>query len=524
MKRNTVTIATLVLGCVAVFSSPPVTRNARARAQQLEAPAPGTRIALHDGLPAIDRGLHAERLGFNPRFDVAVAADANQLPYEPGRVIVKYRPGLTMAALSSVASSVSASPTVPLPYANFEILKIPDNADPAAVADALDDRPEVEYAQPAYRMELHWTPNDPMYAQQWNFPAIDMERAWDINRGASSDVIVAVLDSGIAFRDIVLRFNTRPIGVIGPGGTIQIIEHGTIDVPFAAAPDLAGPDRFVTPYDFTWNDVYPVDTLGHGTHVAGTIGQLTNNGVGGAGMAFNVKLMPIKVAAGGNWDFVFGAPGANFTDDQTARAIRYAADNGAKVLNMSFGRRGAPAPVIEDAIRYAVSKGAFCVISAGNGGSPFITPSPLEVVADIASRVDGAVAVAAVGRNLDRSPYSSRGPWIEIAAPGGDVSIGSGLTGGILQQTLDGSLFASPFNRPRFDGIIYQYSQGTSMAAPHVSGFAALLIQQGITKPAAIEAAMKRWATDRGPAGRDDDYGAGVINPRATLRGLGLAR
>jgi subtilisin family serine protease len=79
-------------------------------------------------------------------------------------------------------------------------------------------------------------------------------------------------------------------------------------------------------------------------------------------------------------------------------------------------------------------------------------------------------------------------------------------------------------NRPRFDGVVYGYSQGTSMAAPHVTGFAALLIQQGITNPAAIEAAMKRFATDRGSAGRDDEYGAGVINPRATLRGLGVAK
>ena len=523
MKLNALTIGTLVAGCVVAVSSVPAAPGARARAQERAAPPPGTRIALNDGLPAIDRGLHAERLGFSARFDAA-ASDTPPFPYEPGRVIVKYRPGLAPGALNAVASSVGAEASAPDPYANFTILKIDERADPEAIAAALRTRPEVEYAQPAYLMELHWTPNDPMYAQQWNFPAIDMERAWDINRGASSEVIVAVLDSGIAFENVVLRYTTRPITVLFGNGTIQVINHGTIDVPFAAAPDLAGPNRFVAPFDFTWNDVHPVDTLGHGTHVAGTIGQLTNNGVGVAGMAFNVRLMPIKVAGGGPWDVVFGAPNTAFNDAQTARAIRYAADNGAKVLNMSFGRGGAPAPVVEDAIRYAVGKGAFIVISAGNGGNSPITPSPLEVIADIASRVEGAVAVAAVGRNLDRSPYSSRGPWIEIAAPGGDTTIGSGLTGGILQQTLDSTFFASPLNPPRFDAIIYQYAQGTSMAAPHVSGFAAMLIQQGITKPAAIEAAMKRWATDRGPAGPDQEYGAGVINPRATLRGLGLAR
>jgi serine protease len=347
-----------------------------------------------------------------------------------------------------------------------------------------------------------------------------MERAWDINPGASSQVIVAVLDSGIAFEDIVLRFNTLPIVLRFPDGHLERIEHGTIDVPFAAAPDLAGPGRFVAPYDFTWNDVHPVDTLGHGTHVAGTIGQLTNNGVGVAGMAFNVRLMPVKIAAGGNWDFVFGAPGAAFTDAQVARAIRYAADNGAQVLNMSFGRTGAAAPVVEDAVRYAVSRGAFCVFAAGNGG----TVGPTEVFAEIASHVDGAVAVAAVGRNLTRAFYSSRGAWVELAAPGGDTLQAGGTPGGIVQQTLDSSLFASPFVRPRFDAMVYQSAQGTSMAAPHVSGFAAMLIQQGITKPAAIEAAMKRFAKDIGTPGRDDDYGAGLIDPRATLRGLGVTR
>jgi serine protease len=502
-----------VLAVACLLAAPPP------RAQEVE-PAPGTRIALYPGLPAIDRGLKADDLATSVRAAAEFAVPDDDRPYAPGRVIVKLGAGMTPAVLAAVAASAGAKAQPPLPYANFSVLDIDPDADAEEVARLLSARRDVEYAQPAYRATLHFRPNDPMYAQQWNFPAIDMERAWDINQGASPSVTVAVLDSGIAFENIVIRYNTLPINVIFPDGTRQVINHGVIDVPYAAAPDLAGPDRFVAPFDFTWNDSHPVDTLGHGTHVAGTIGQLTNNGVGVAGMAFNVRLMPVKVAGGGPWDAVFGAPGWRFDDGQVARAIRYAADNGAKAMNMSFGRSGPPAPVVEDAIRYAVSRGVFCVFSAGNGG---LAGSPLERYAEIATRVDGAVAVGSVGRNLNRAPYSSIGSWVELSAPGGDSTQG-GVTGAILQQTLDQSLFASPLVRPRFDGIIYGYSQGTSMAAPHVTGFAALLIQQGITHPAAIEAAMKRFATDRGSAGRDDEYGVGVISPRATLRGLGVAK
>jgi serine protease len=485
-------------------------------------PEPGTRIALYPGLPAIDRGVRTHALATDSAPPEAeIVMDDDPRPYVPGRVIVKFRPGLTPTALAAVAASVGGRTTPALPYANFRVITIDPDADAEAAARDLASRPDVEYAQAAYEWQFHLKPNDPLYSSQWNMTALDMERVWDINPGATSNVVVAVLDSGIAYEDIVLRYNTLPIVVRFPDGTQQRIEHGTIDVPFAAAPDLGGRDRFVAPFDFTWNDAHPVDTLGHGTHVAGTIGQLTNNGLGVAGMAFNVRIMPVKVAGGSIWDTIFRAPGAAFTDDQIARAIRYAADNGAKAMNMSFGRSGPPAPVVEDAVRYAVSRGAFCVISAGNGGRG---GSPLERLAEIASRVDGAIAVAAVGPALQRAPYSSVGSWVEISAPGGDIAPPQGLTGGILQQTLDNSLFATPFVPPRFDGLLYAYNQGTSMAAPHVTGFAALLVQQGITNPAAIEAAMKKFATDKGPAGRDDEYGAGVINPRATLRGLGVAR
>ena len=149
-------------------------------------------------------------------------------------------------------------------------------------------------------------------------------------------------------------------------------------------------------------------------------------------------------------------------------------------------------------------------------------------LAQLAAEIDGVVAVGAIGRSLDVAYYSTTGSYVEISAPGGDQRQG-GTTGGILQQTLDFDLLetyerpVSQFGPPRADAFQYFYLQGTSMATPHVSGLAALLMQQGITNPAAIEAAMKRFATDKGVPGKDDQFGHGLINPRATLRGLGLA-
>jgi serine protease len=350
-----------------------------------------------------------------------------------------------------------------------------------------------------------------------------MERAWDINPGATSSVVVAVLDSGVAFRSAIVHYNARgPFQLVRNGPIFPAL--GPIDVPFAAAPDLGGPDRFVSPRDFIWDDTLPLDLDGHGTHVAGTIGQATNNSVGVAGMAFNVRIMPVKVISE-VWDLIFGSPFQG-TDDVVARGVRYAVDNGAKVLNMSIGRAGPPAPAVQEAIAYAVRQGAFVSVAAGN---EFEEGNPIERLAEFAPQIDGMVSVAAIGRDRARAFYSSTGPYIELSAPGGNSRQG-GREGAILQQTYDLSLVETflgtpaQYRAPRFDMFTYDYFQGTSMATPHVSGFAALLIQQGITSPAAIEAAMKRYATDLGPPGRDNEYGVGLINPRASLRGMGLLK
>lgn len=473
--------------------------------------------------PAIDRGLRDNDPPRDPRVDASGVLVAGDDPFLRGSIIVKFRPGTSAEAQRMMLAQVDGSATPSLPYAGFDIVSIDAAADPEAVAGRLDAQPDVEYAQARYRVYPRFVPNDPLYARQWNYPAIDMERAWDINPGATPSITVAVIDSGVAFRSMLVRYNARRQFRVVPNGPI-FPALGVVDIPFAAAPDLGGSDRFVSPRDFIWNTTLPFDLDGHGTHVSGTIGQLTNNGVGAAGMAFNVRLMPVKVISS-DWDFLFESPFQG-TDDVVARGVRYAVDNGAKVLNMSIGRTGPPAPVVQEAIAYAVAQGAFVVVAAGNA---FLQGNPVERLAEFAPQIDGMVSVGAIGRDRLRAFYSSTGSSLELTAPGGNQRSG-GTDGGILQQTFDLDLVETylrgpaNYRAPRFDSFAYQFFQGTSMAAPHVSGFAALLMQQGITKPAAIEAVMKKYATDLGPAGRDDEYGHGLINPRASLRGLGLVK
>jgi serine protease len=511
------------------------------------------------GLPAVDEGLlqddshtpQAPETRQRAALREALLNDrigASGTHHRAGRVIVRFRDEAAMTDRRSAVRSASdtgeiaARPT----YADFDVVRIDPSEDAEEAAAVLRQRPEVQYAQVAHRVHTLFVPNDPLYSQQWNLPLINMEKAWDIQPQAGSSITVAVIDTGMAYQNATL---TATLPAFRDAHGTQYPALGSVIIPYSAAPQLVSPSaasRIVAPYDFVNETSTPYDFDGHGTHVSGTIGQLTNDGIGTAGVAFNVKLMPVKVLAS-TWDLLF----AGFTnisnvggsDDDVARGIRYAADNGAKILNMSLGSSGPPdcatrpnqsdcSPVIEAAMRYAVGKGCFIAVAGGNEFETTVAPygtNPTSVIAEIASRIPGAVSVAAVDRGRAHAYYSSSGSYIELAAPGGSER-GFGNDGYVRQQTFDFTrtdTFLQPpaqFVAPRFDMFGYIGYIGTSMAAPHVAGVAAMLMQQGITNPAAIEDILEKTAVDLGTPGRDNTFGFGLVDARAALRGLGLAK
>ncbi len=412
-----------------------LTQQAAIQAQSAEL---GTDGIMKAGIPSLDQTL--KQIGAN-RLEPIIEEVANVV----GKAIQPF--------------SVQALGVSQLYSVNFS----PDH-NPLDIANLLRQDPTVEYAEPNYlagitvepgSMPAPVTPNDPYFKFQWHLEAIQMSTAWESSTGAG--VTVAIVDTGVDF--------------------------GT--------PDLANVNR-LTGYDFTNNDSDPTDDQGHGTHVAGTIAQSTNNGLGVAGVAFDARLLPVKV---------LGSNGQGSYED-IIKGIIYAVDQGAKVINLSLAGRGG-SQALQEAVKYAHSKGVVVVAAAGNSSGPVEYPAAYD---------DFVIAVGATRYDNTLAPYSNFGAEIDLVAPGGDIDVDQNQDGwadGVLQQTFKSS----------GTGYSYRFFEGTSMASPHVAGVAALMLsRKPNASPAEIEAIMAQTARNLGSV---DQFGAGLIQAANALAAIG---
>jgi len=317
---------------------------------------------------------------------------------------------------------------------------------PNYVCDALSEQGAEMQGGPA-----QGSPNDPMYPAQWNMKMLNAEAAWSKARGQG--VRVAMVDTGLAY--------WKQEGA----HRVEDLENATV---------LEG-------YDFIRDEVEAPDEHGQGTHMAGTIAQSTNNGKGVVGLAFEAQLMAFKV---------LDRTGRGSMADVSA-AIQLAADRKAQIIVTGVGSKKGN-DVLLQAVRYAKARNCLIIGAAGvGGGKEIIYPAAYPEV----------LAISAVDQKGKLTDYTSRGPAIDLAAPGGKNR--QGEYSGILQNTIrQGDARTSAY---------YQWA-GTSMSAAHVAGVAALIYSTGVTGADQVTEILKNTAQSKGAKGKKEGYGAGIVD------------
>jgi serine protease len=457
-------------------------------------------------------GLGATAAGAGVPAGVATASASQGVSDETDRLIVKYKdeaaPGAKGQARAAEAGAapMSASRKANVDQAGRKLgltmkelhtigtgarviqmnrkLSVADAAKLAA--DLMASDASVEYAEPDRIMKPMFTPNDPMYTQQWDyFDAVGGMRvpaAWDKSTGVG--VRVAVIDTGY-----------RPhVDLQG-----QILAGYDFIADTAISNDGTGRDSDASdPGDWTAAGQCGVgqpasNSSWHGTHVAGTIAALTNNGIGVAGVAYGAKVVPVRVLGqcGGYTSDI--ANGIIWASGGTVTGVPNIAAR-AQVINMSLGGGGACDATSQSAINSARSRGTVVVVAAGNENQNASNSNP--------ANCSGVIAVAATGKTGGRASYSNYGTVVDVAAPGGD-------SGAAILSTLNAGTKA-----PGADS--YAGYMGTSMATPHVAGVVALMLSKNpALTPDEVEAKLK--ATARAFPAACSGCGAGIVDASAAV-------
>jgi subtilisin family serine protease len=387
----------------------------------------------------------------------------SQAAHAEGRLLVRFRPLATDALARGVLAGDGLAVIGRIDAIDVYVVSVPAGRE-AEVARELKRNLAVAYAEPDYIVRALRVPDDPYFAiEQWNLAQIGGPAAWDLTTGSAS-VVIAVVDTGVD------------------------IGH----------PDLAS--KIVAGYDFVNLDTDPQDDEGHGSHVAGIAAAVSNNTVGVSGVSWGAAIMPVKV---------LDDSGSGYTSD-VAAGIAWAADHGARVINLSLGGPGA-SQTLQDAVDHAYSAGALIVAAAGNdysSGNPVNYPAACEHV----------VGVAATNDQDGHASYSSAGSWVDVAAPGGDPTGSSDPNPRhwIMSTYWRGAVAASA--EPQAIQAAYERHAGTSMATPHVAGLAALVWSRHPEwTHDQVAWAIESTALDRGAAGRDDLFGWGRIDAGAAV-------
>lgn len=399
--------------------------------------------------------------------DALTRAQGEKPPEDKLREIKQTEKRLGVIGQDKIEAAGSADSPLETVYA----ITARNTQSPQSLERAYEALPEVEYAEPNYTIhafQASSAPNDPLFSQMWNLHKMNMLEAWGITRG-TDQVKVAVVDSGIDY--------THP-------------EFGSCTLSQIRNNQCA---RIAAGWNFANNTDDPLDGFGHGTHVAGTIGAYTNNSVGISGINWNIRLLAIKVLDNSGSGDTLGI----------IQGIQYAVDNGARVINLSLG---GPFPcawsrTLQVAVSYAVSRRAAVIAAAGNSNTDAANFAPASCT--------GVITVGATGPDDERASYSSYGSVVDIAAPGGNAQAYGFPNTTANQNCIN---YNSPLSflcriRSTTPNNTYSLYDGTSMAAPHVAGVAALMlsVNPNLT-PDQIETLLKNSgdviATDRAIGGK----------------------